>query len=91
VEPQRARVQAAAERIEKEREKQQTYCRAQKEKTRALVELTQKMAICPMFELDDRKDQLLQAKKSNFCVTTQPNARENPRLERDDNPEPDRL
>lgn len=61
VEPQRARVQAAAERIEKEREKQQNYCRAQEEKTRALVELTQKMATCPMFELDDRKDQLLSA------------------------------
>jgi len=61
VEPQRARVQATAERIEKEREKQQNYHRAQEEKTQAVVDLTQKMATCPMYELDDRKDQLVSA------------------------------
>jgi len=61
VEPQRARVPATAERIEKEREKQQNYHRAQEEKTQAVVDLTQKMATCPMYELDDRKDQLLSA------------------------------
>jgi len=61
LEPLRARVQAAAERVEKEREKQQNYHRAQEEKTQAVVALTQKMATCPMYELDDRKDQLVSA------------------------------
>lgn len=61
MEPLRARVQAVAERIEKEGEKQQTYRQAQEEKTQALAALTQKMATRPMYELDDRKDQLVSA------------------------------
>jgi hypothetical protein len=54
-------VKAAAERLEKERDKQQRYCQGQQKKKRALAEITQKMASCPMYELDDRKDQLLSA------------------------------
>jgi hypothetical protein len=59
--PQRARVKAAAESIEKEQEKQQRYCEEQWKEKQALSVVTQKMADCPMYELDDRKDQLLSA------------------------------
>ena len=59
LEPQRARVEAAAERIEKERDKQQRYCEEQQKKMQALAEVTRKMVDCPMYELDDRKEQLL--------------------------------
>lgn len=61
MESKRARVKAAAERIEKERGKQQRYREEQLKEKQALVEVTQKMADCPMYELDDRKDQLLSA------------------------------
>jgi len=61
LEPRHARVKAAAERLEKERDKQQRYCEEQHKKKRALAEISQKMASCPMYELDDRKDQLLSA------------------------------
>jgi hypothetical protein len=59
--PRHARVKAAAERLEKERDKQQRYCEEQQKKKWALAEISQKMASCPMYELDDRKDQLLSA------------------------------
>jgi hypothetical protein len=59
--PQRARVKAAAERIEKEQGKQQRYCEEQLREKQALAEVTQKMTDCPMYELDDRKDQLSSA------------------------------
>ena len=59
--PRHARVNAAAERLEKERDKQQRYCEEQQKKKWALAEISQKMASCPMYELDDRKDQLLSA------------------------------
>jgi len=61
MEPQRARVKAAAERIEKGQGKQQRYCEEQLKVKQALAEVTQKMADCPMYELDDRKDQLSSA------------------------------
>ena len=61
MEPRRARVKAAVERIEKEQGKQQRYCEEQVKAKQALAELTQKMADCPMYELDDRKDQLVSA------------------------------
>ena len=66
VAPRHARVKAAAERIEKERDKQQRYCEEQQKKKQALAEITQKMTHCPMYELDDRKDQLLSALR--LCV-----------------------
>jgi hypothetical protein len=61
LEPRHARVKAAAERLDKERDKQQRYCEEQQKKKRALAEISQKIASCPMYELDDRKDQLLSA------------------------------
>jgi hypothetical protein len=61
MEPRRARVKAAAERIEKEQGKQQRYYEEQWKEKQALSVVTQKMADCPMYELDDRKDQLLSA------------------------------
>lgn len=61
MEPQRARVKAAAQRIEKEQGKQQRYGEEQVQAKQALAEVTQKMADCPMYELDDRKDQLVSA------------------------------
>ena len=61
MEPQRARLETAAERIKQEQAKQQRYCEQQRQKQQTLAEVTQKMADCPMYELDDRKDQLLSA------------------------------
>jgi hypothetical protein len=57
----RVRMEAAAEKIEQERDKQQRYRKEQQEKEQALVRITQEMADHPMYELDDRKDQLLSA------------------------------
>lgn len=59
LEPLRARIEAAAEKVEKEQEKRQRYRAEQKEKEQALAEITQAMAEHPMYELDDRKDQLV--------------------------------
>ena len=59
--PLRERRQAAAEKIEQERDKQQRYLAEQQEKTQRLAEITQTMAERPMYELDDRKDQLMSA------------------------------
>ncbi|MFQ5814377.1 MAG: hypothetical protein ACE5I2_14465 [Anaerolineae bacterium] len=61
LEPLRARMEAAAEKIEQERDKQQRYRKEQKEKERALARITQEMADRPMYELDNRKDQLMSA------------------------------
>ena len=61
LEPRRTRVEAAAGRVKKEQDKQQRYCEEQQKKMQALAEVTRKMADCPMYELDDRKDQLLSA------------------------------
>ena len=61
LEPRRARVEAAAERVKKERDKQQRYCEERQKKKQTLAKVTRKMAECPMYELDDRKDQLLSA------------------------------
>lgn len=61
LEPRRARVEAAAEKIKKERDKQQRYREERQEKKQTLVKVTRKIAECPMYELDDRKDQLLSA------------------------------
>ena len=55
------RMEAAAEKIEKERGKQEGYRQEQQEKERELAEVTQAMAEHPMYELDDRKDQLMSA------------------------------
>lgn len=64
--PRHARVKAAAGKVEKERDKQQRYREEQQKKKQALAEVTRKMADCPMYELDDRKDQLLSA--LHLCV-----------------------
>jgi hypothetical protein len=61
LEPRRARMEAAAEKIEHEQAKQQRYCQEQRQKQQALAEVTQAVADRPMYELDDRKDQLLSA------------------------------
>ena len=61
LEPRRTRVEAAAGKVKKEQDKQQRYCEEQQKKKQALAEVTRKMADCPMYELDDRKDQLLSA------------------------------
>ena len=61
MEPQRARVKAAAERIEKDQSKQQRYRKELLKEKQTLDAVTQKLADCSMYELDDRKDQLLSA------------------------------
>ena len=61
LEPRRTRVEAAAGKVKKEQDKQQRYVEEQQKKKQALAEVTRKMADCPMYELDDRKDQLLSA------------------------------
>ena len=67
LEPQRARMEAAAQKVEKEQDKQLCYREAQQQKQQALAEVTQAMADHPMYELDDRKDQLLGALR--LCLT----------------------
>jgi len=52
---------AAAERVEREQEKQRQYRREQQQKQHDLAKTIQAMADHPMYELDDRKDQLLSA------------------------------
>jgi hypothetical protein len=61
LEPLRARLEAAAEKVEKEQEKQQRYHQERQEKEQQLVKVTQAMAEHPMYQLDDRKDQLISA------------------------------
>ena len=56
--PLRERREAAAEKIEKEEEKRRRYRKERQEKKQELTEVTQAMAKHPMYELDDRKDQL---------------------------------
>jgi hypothetical protein len=59
--PRRERVEAAAEKIEKERGKRQRYHEERQRKKRELAKVTQTMEEHPMYELDDRKDQLMSA------------------------------
>jgi hypothetical protein len=59
--PLRQSIAAAAEEIEQERQKQARYRTEQEEKKQALAKMTQQMADHPMYELDDRKDQLVSA------------------------------
>ena len=61
LEPLRARIEAAAEKVEKEQEKRQRYHKERQEKEQELAEVKQAMAEHPMYELDDRKDQLISA------------------------------
>ncbi len=57
----RARVEVAAEKVEKEQEKREKYHQEREEKEQALAEVSQTMEDHPMYELDDRKDQLMSA------------------------------
>jgi hypothetical protein len=61
LQPLRARIEAAADKVEKEQEKRQRYHQERREKEQALAEVTPAMAQHPMYELDDRKDQLMSA------------------------------
>jgi hypothetical protein len=61
LEPLRTRIEAAAEKVEKKQEKRQRYRKERQEKERELAEVMQAMAEHPMYELDDRKDQLISA------------------------------
>ncbi len=61
LEPLRSPMDAAAEKMEQELDKRQRYCQEQQEKEQALTKITRKMADHPMYELDDRKDQLMSA------------------------------
>jgi hypothetical protein len=61
LQPLRARIEAAADKVEKEQEKRQRYHQERREKEQALAEVTPAMAQHPMYELDDRKDQLISA------------------------------
>ena len=67
LEPRRARMEATVEKAKKEQDKQQRYREEQQQKQQALAEITQAMADHPMYELDDRKDQLLSALR--LCLT----------------------
>jgi hypothetical protein len=67
LEPCRTRMEASIETVEKELAKQQRYREEQHHKQQALVEITSAMADHPMYELDDRKDQLLSALR--LCLT----------------------
>jgi hypothetical protein len=59
--PLRTCTEAAAEKVEQEQEKRQRYRKKRQEKKQELTEVTQAMAEHPMYELDDRKDQLISA------------------------------
>lgn len=61
LDPLRSPMDAAAEKMEQELDKRQRYCQEQQEKEQALAKITRKMADHPMYELDDRKDQLMSA------------------------------
>ena len=67
LEPRRVRMEATVEKAKKEQGKQQRYREEQQQKQQALAEITQAMADHPMYELDDRKDQLLSALR--LCLT----------------------
>jgi hypothetical protein len=55
------RMDAAAEQVKREQEKQQQYRQDHQQKQQDLAKTTQAMADHPMYELDNRKDQLLSA------------------------------
>jgi hypothetical protein len=57
--PYSQRMDSAAEQVEREQEKQQQYRQEQQQKHQDLAKNQQAMADHPMYELDDRKDQLL--------------------------------
>lgn len=57
----RRSIEAAAEEMEQEREKQERYRTEREKKKQALVKITQQMTDHPMYELDNRKDQLVSA------------------------------
>ncbi len=61
LEPLCTHVETAAATVEMERGKQQRYCKEQREKKQKLTKITQAMKDRPMYELDDRKDQLASA------------------------------
>jgi len=61
LQPRCQRMDAAVEQVEREQEKQQQYRREQQQKQRDLTKTLQAMVDHPMYELDDRKDQLLSA------------------------------
>lgn len=56
-----AQVESAAEKIKKEQEKREKYRQEREEKEQELAEVSQAMEDHPMYELDDRKDQLMGA------------------------------
>ena len=59
--PYSLRMDAAAEQVAREQEKQRQYRQEQQQKQQDLAKTIQAMADHPMYELDDRKDQLLSA------------------------------
>lgn len=61
LEPLRAHMEAAAEKVKQEQEKQQRYRQEQQDKEQELAKVIQAMTERPMYELDDRKDQLISA------------------------------
>lgn len=61
LEPRHARIETASAQVEKEQEKQQQYRQEQQQQAQALTEVTRAMAEHPMYELDDDRDQLINA------------------------------
>jgi hypothetical protein len=61
LQPSRQRMEAAVEKVDREEEKQRRYRAERQKKEQALVQITQAMEDQPMYELDDRKDQLMSA------------------------------
>ena len=59
--PLRKSIEAAAEEMEQERAKRERYRIEREKEKQALAEITQQTADHPMYELDDRKDQLVGA------------------------------
>lgn len=57
--PARQRIETTAAKIEREDEKRQRYCEERQEKEQAWVKVAQAVEKYPMYELDDRKDQLM--------------------------------
>jgi len=56
-----AQVEATGKKVEKEEEKRERYRQEREEKEQELAEVLQAMEDHPMYELDDRKDQLMSA------------------------------
>ena len=64
-------IDAAVEQIERERKKQQRYRQEQQQKQQDLTKTIQAIAQHPMYELDDRKDQLASALRLCLISTLQ--------------------